>query len=242
MAEFLLEIGLEEVPARMLPGAQAELGERLRALLAREQLLEAGAEIRTYSTPRRLAALARGVALQQPDRTEVLTGPSWAVAFREGVPTPAAVAFARKAGVAVEELAVQETAKGAYASASVLRRGRRCAEVLSELLPGEIAALSWPKPMYWRPGKPERFVRPVQWLVALLDGHVGGSVGETVGESVVPLEFAGVRAGSGVARPSRSAWRGAGAAWEAWRLCGRAACGACDGRCGCAAAYDPEGA
>ncbi len=197
MAEFLLEIGLEEAPARMLPSAQAELGERLRALLAREQLLEAGAEIRTYSTPRRLAALARGVALQQPDRTEVLTGPSWAVAFREGVPTPAAVAFARKAGVAVEELAVQETAKGAYASASVLRRGRHCAEVLSELLPGEIAALSWPKPMYWRPGKAERFVRPVQWLVALLDGHVGGSVGETVGESVVPLEFAGVRAGRG---------------------------------------------
>ena len=197
MAEFLLEIGLEEAPARMLPSAQAELGERLRALLAREQLLEAGAEIRTYSTPRRLAALARGVALQQPDRTEVLTGPSWAVAFREGVPTPAAVAFARKAGVDVSRLKPLTTAKGEYASVTVARTGRAAAELLAENISKELTALNWPKPMYWRPGKPERFVRPVQWLVALLDGHVGGSVGETVGESVVPLEFAGVRAGSG---------------------------------------------
>ncbi len=114
---------------------------------------------------------------------EQLTGPAWAVAFKNGEPSPAAYAFAKKAGVPVEALQPIATAKGEYASATVHKPGRAAAEVLAELLPKEIAALNWPKPMYWRPGKPERFVRPVQWLVALLD------------EAMVPGEFAGVRAG-----------------------------------------------
>ncbi len=183
MPDFLLEIGLEEVPARMLAAAQKELGERTRALLERDRLLAPGAELETYSTPRRLAVLVRGVEAKQPDAEERLTGPAWAVAFKEGTPTPAAHAFAKKASVAVEELSSVTTAKGQYVSAVVAKPGRAASDVLAELLPKEIAALSWPKPMYWRAGKPERFVRPVQWLVALLD------------EQVVPVEFAGVQAG-----------------------------------------------
>jgi len=182
MADFLLEVGLEEVPARMLAPAQAELGERVRALLERERLLTAEAEVTTYSTPRRLAVLVRGVAAKQADAEEVLTGPAWAIAFKEGAPTPAAHAFAKKAGVAVEQLQPVTTAKGEYVSARVARPGRKAVALLAELVPHEIGLLSWPKPMYWRAGKPERFVRPVQWLVALLD------------QEVVPVNFAGIHA------------------------------------------------
>ncbi len=182
MADFLLEVGLEEVPARMLAGAQAELGARLKALLDRERLALAESVYTTYSTPRRLAVLVTGVQAKQADAQEELTGPAWGIAFKAGTPTPAAHAFAKKAGVAVTDLKPLATAKGEYASAHVLRPGRTAAELLAELLPKEIAALTWPKPMYWRAGKPERFVRPLQWIVALLD------------EEVVPFEFAGTRA------------------------------------------------
>jgi len=183
MADFLLEIGLEEVPARMLAAGQRELGERVRTLLERERLIAGPSLIETYSTPRRLAVLVRGVQVRQPDTEERLTGPAWAIAFKNGAPTPAAHAFARKAGVPLEQLAPLPTPKGEYVSATVHRPGRTAPELLTELLPKEITALSWPKPMYWRAGKPERFIRPVQWIVALLD------------EAIVPVEFAGVRAG-----------------------------------------------
>ncbi len=183
MAELLLEIGLEEVPARMLAAAEAELGARVKSLLEREQLLAAGAEVTTFSTPRRLAVLMHGVALKQEDAEERLTGPAWAIAFKGGSPTPAAHAFARKAGVAVEQLTPLATPKGDYASVTVARPGLAASALLRDSLPKEIAALNWPKAMYWRAGKPERFVRPVKWLVALLD------------EEVLPIEYAGVRAG-----------------------------------------------
>src|ERR1035437_2716407 len=82
MADFLLEIGLEEVPARMITGAEAELGHRVNELLTRERLLAAGAKLTTHSTPRRLAVLVEGVLASQADPEEKLTGQSWKVAFR----------------------------------------------------------------------------------------------------------------------------------------------------------------
>jgi glycyl-tRNA synthetase beta chain len=191
MADFLLELGLEEIPARMIAAAEAELANRVSELLVRERLLEEGPESATdrprftsYSTPRRLAILVRGVLRGQPDREEHLTGPSWKVAFRDGEPTPAALAFAKKAGVELSALVRVATPKGEYVSATVHRPGRQAVEVLAELLPKEFAALSWPKAMYWRPGKPERFVRPLRWMLCLL------------GHTVVPVEFAGVTAGN----------------------------------------------
>jgi glycyl-tRNA synthetase beta chain len=112
MADFLLEIGLEEVPARMIAGAEAELGRRVKDLLTRERLLSTEAKLTTYSTPRRLAVLAAGVLTSQEDTEEKLTGPSWKIAFKDGAPTAAAVAFARKAGVEVSALEKVATAKG----------------------------------------------------------------------------------------------------------------------------------
>ena len=184
MADFLLEIGLDEVPARMIAGAEAELGRRVNELLARERLLASGSKLTTYSSPRRLAVLAEGVLASQADTEEHLTGPSWKVAFKDGAPTKAAEAFARKAGVSVAALEKITNAKGEYVGATVKRQGRKTAELLAAELPKEVLTLYWAKNMYWRAGKPERFVRPVRWVVAMLDS------------AIVPLEIAGIKAGN----------------------------------------------
>ena len=181
MADFLLEIGTEEIPARMIGGAQEELRRRVSDLLARERL-SASAEIETLDTPRRLAVMAQGIPAAQPDSTEQINGPAVSVAFKDGQPQPAAHAFAKKAGVEIRHLERITTAKGEYLSAKITKKGRSAAEILAELLPREIASIYWPKNMYWR--KPaERFVRPVRWVVAMID------------DQIVPLEFDGVRAG-----------------------------------------------
>jgi glycyl-tRNA synthetase beta chain len=184
MSDFLLEIGLDEVPARMIASAEAELGRRVSDLLTRERLLTAASKVTTYSTPRRLAVVVEGVEASQADTEEQLTGPSWKVAFKDDAPTPAAEAFAKKAGVPVSALEKVTNAKGEYVGATVKRLGRTAAEILKAELPKEVLAIYWAKNMYWRAGKPERFVRPVRWVVALLDS------------SVVPLEIAGIVAGN----------------------------------------------
>ena len=184
MSDFLLEIGLDEIPARMIAGAEAELGKRVTDLLTRERLLGAGGKVTTYSTPRRLAVLVEDVLASQADMEEKLTGPSWKVAFKDGAPTPAAEAFAKKAGVPVASLEKITNPKGEYVGATVKRVGLSVTQLLVAELPKEVLALYWAKNMYWRAGKPERFVRPVRWVVALLDS------------AVVPLEIAGIAAGN----------------------------------------------
>jgi glycyl-tRNA synthetase beta chain len=181
MPDFLLEIGCEEIPARMIAAAAEELRERVVALLDRERL--SGGEIQHFDTPRRLTILANGVAAAQADVVEQINGPSVTVAYKEGQPTPAAHAFARKAGVDVAQLEKVTTPKGEYLAAKVKRRGRSAAEILVEALPKELASIYWPKNMYWRKSG-ERFVRPVRWLVAMLDAET------------IPLEFDGIRAGN----------------------------------------------
>jgi len=181
MPDLLLEIGCEEIPARMIDAASLELRERVHKLLERERLSASGT-ISSLDSPRRLAVLASGIPVAQPDVTEQVNGPSANVAFKDGQPTPAAHAFARKAGVDVSQLQRVTTSKGEYLAAKITKKGRSATEVLSELLPKEITSIYWPKNMYWR--KPnEKFVRPVRWLVALLDSDV------------LPFEFDGIRAG-----------------------------------------------
>src|SRR6266571_1669506 len=98
MPDFLLEIGCEEIPARMIDAGAQELRERVGRLLERERLAPAGA-VTGFDTPRRLAVLAAGLVSAQPDVTEQVTGPSIAVAYKDGQPTPAAHAFAKKFGL-----------------------------------------------------------------------------------------------------------------------------------------------
>ncbi len=184
MADFLFELGLEEVPARMLASGETELAQRMRGLLERERLLAENASFESFSTPRRLAVLVRGVLTQQADATEEMVGPPVKAAFKDGVPTAAAHAFAKKAGVEVAALQTVTTAKGEYLAATVKHPGRSAAQILAAELPKELAGIYWAKSMYWRAGKPERFVRPVQWMLAMLDGDV------------VPVQWAGIDAGS----------------------------------------------
>jgi glycyl-tRNA synthetase beta chain len=181
MPDFLLEIGCEEIPARMIDAASQELRDRVSALLVRERLL--ASEVTCFDTPRRLALMATGIPTAQTDVTEQVTGPSATIAYKDGQPTPAAHAFAKKAGVDVSQLERITTAKGEYLAAKVTKKGRSAAEVLVESLPKEIFAIYWPRNMYWRKTS-ERFVRPVRWLVAMLDGET------------IPLEFDGIWAGN----------------------------------------------
>ncbi|HEX9254841.1 MAG TPA: glycine--tRNA ligase subunit beta, partial [Candidatus Angelobacter sp.] len=196
MSDFLLEIGTEEIPARMLDSAWQEISKRVVELLVRESLFDVeqklfaldpeatGLRFPVCATPRRLALVVLGIAATQPDVQEQLTGPATKVAYKDGQPTQAAHAFAKKAGVDVSQLQKVTTPKGEYLTASVTNKGKPAAQVLEELLPKEIASIYWPKNMYWRAGKPERFVRPVRWIVALLDGEI------------IPVEFAGIKAGN----------------------------------------------
>ena len=181
MPDFLLEIGCEEIPARMIEAASRELRDRVSGLLTRERL--SGGEVTSFDTPRRLTVMASGVAISQDDVVEQMNGPSVNVAYKDGMPTPAAQAFAKKAGIDVSQLERVSTPKGEYISAKVTKKGRRTSEILANDLPKEIATIYWPKNMYWR--KPtERFVRPVRWLVAMLD------------QETIPLEFGGIQAGN----------------------------------------------
>jgi glycyl-tRNA synthetase beta chain len=186
MPDLLIEIGCEEIPARMLDTAREEFARRVTDLLERERLTvqRAEAAVSSFSTPRRLAVWARHVSSRQPDIEEQLIGPATKVAYKDGNPTPAAEAFARKAGVDVGKLDKITNPKGEYIAATVVRNGRSAADILAEALPKELNALYWAKNMYWRANKPERFVRPVRWIVGLLDNDV------------LPLEYAGIKAGN----------------------------------------------
>jgi glycyl-tRNA synthetase beta chain len=181
MADFLLEIGCEEIPARMIDAAQKDLLTRVAALMERERLGGA-ATPGAFSTPRRLAVLVNGIAAYQPDNEEQVLGPATKIAFKDGQPTPAAQAFAKKVGVDLGKLEKVTSAKGEYLAATVKQKGLSAKDVFAKHLAKEIAGIYWPKSMYWREGKPERFVRPVRWIVAMLDGEI------------IPFEFGGVKA------------------------------------------------
>jgi len=162
MLPFLLEIGTEEIPDSMIPAAL----EFLRSKFP-------GENVRVDATARRLVVRA-DVAARSADREEVVTGPPAAVTGK------ALDGFCGKQGVSAAELSVVETAKGKYWSFTRKIAGRAAAETLPEELPGLILAIPWPKTMYWPSLGGPKFIRPIRWIVALLDADV------------VPFECAGV--------------------------------------------------
>ena len=164
-APLLLEIGVEELPAADLENLQAQLAQRLPALLD-ELYLEHGA-VKVYGTPRRLVAHVENVAPRQPDRQQVVKGPPAERAFdSQGQPTKAAEGFARGKGLEVSALQVREIDGGRYVAAVLDQKGRSATEVLAEALPGLIAALKVDKSMRWNRSN-VAFSRPITWLLAL---------------------------------------------------------------------------
>src|SRR5882724_1369957 len=189
MADFLIEIGTEEVPARVLNTLRRDFDGGVFAFLQRFGLLGDEpdvAQAKVFSTPRRLAVFVSGVRDRQPDRVEQVMGPAKKVAFKDGQPTAAAHAFAKKVGLEISQVTVVQTVKGEYLAATVEEKGRSAQDVISNELPWVITGWPfWPQTMQWLGGsQAQRFIRPIRWIVALLD------------DKIIPLEFAGIKAGN----------------------------------------------
>jgi len=180
MSDFLLELRSEEIPARMQAGARAELDKLFRREMDAAGV-EAG-EITVWSTPRRLALIARGLPLATEAVSEELKGPPI------GAPDQAVDGFCRKAGVAKADLETREV-KGRETYFAVKNvPGRATADLLAEAIPAIIRDFSWPKSMRWGGASISteslRWVRPLSGIVALL------------GDEVVECEVHGVTSGA----------------------------------------------
>jgi glycyl-tRNA synthetase beta chain len=185
--EILLEIGVEELPAGWMPGLTRQLGERVEARL-NELRLGAGAPVESFSTPRRLTARVAKIAERQEDLEETVSGPPVSAAFgADGNPTPAALGFAKKQGVAFSDLSRVTTAKGEYLACHKRIRGKSAVDALPDLIGGVLRDLSFPKQMHWDAklddGRGELlFGRPIRWLLFLYGGRVVPfTVGRTAG-------------------------------------------------------------
>ena len=179
--EYLLEVRAEEIPARMLAPAVKELGTRVF-----EELMARGLgpkEIESGFTPRRLWLVLRGLPEGEKDREERAMGPPASVAFDDdGTPTKAALGFAKRCGVAPEELERVETEKGEYLATTLRIEGQATADILAEAVPRILAGISWAKSMVWGDGAGP-WARPIHGIVSVLAGKV------------VPFELFGVEAG-----------------------------------------------
>ena len=183
---LLFEIGCEEVPAKMLARALAELPAQATALFAKASLPHG--DVSAIGTPRRLALIVHGLQDATAAVNEELVGPPVAIAFdAAGAPTKAGLAFASKSGVAPEALRRGPATgpgakKGEFALATKVVAAKPTAELLPALLAQLIGGIAWPKSQRWGWGE-ATFVRPLQWLCALY------------GADVVPVTYAGVAAG-----------------------------------------------
>jgi glycyl-tRNA synthetase beta chain len=179
-ADFLVELGTEELPPKVLPALAAAFRDGLVARLAEARL--GHGEVESFATPRRLAVKVGRLQLRQADQDVVLRGPPASVARVDGAWTKAAEKFAASAGVTTDELVEQAEGKGVYVYAHKAEPGAAAAELLPKLVAAALAALPVPRRMRWGAAEAE-FVRPVHWLVMLL------------GPDVVPCELYGVTAG-----------------------------------------------
>ncbi|WP_372637721.1 glycine--tRNA ligase subunit beta [Cohnella sp.] len=180
--DLLLEIGMEEVPARFVRAAMEQLQEKAVKWLEDSRL--AYGEVKAYATPRRLAVLVSGLADKQEDVSEDVKGPSRKIAYDEsGAWSKPALGFARSQGVEPDSLFLREIGGAEYVFATKSSLGVQTASLLPEALPALVTSLTFPKNMRWG-GHELRYVRPIRWLVAL---H---------GDQVVPFEIAGVASGN----------------------------------------------
>jgi len=175
MADLLLELFSEEIPARMQAQAAKDLERLVVGALSDRGLLFEGAK--AFAGPRRLTLAIAGLPAKQPDVSEELKGP------KVDAPQAALDGFLRKTGLTKEQLRIEKTPKGDVYLAVTARAGRATAEVLSEVLPETFAKLPWPKSMRF-PGSAVRWVRPLHAIVATFDGEI------------VPFAFAGVASGN----------------------------------------------
>lgn len=175
---LLIEIGTEDLPARYVVPLAEALRDGIAGGLAKRGLALGTAH--SYATPRRIALIVEAVAGQQPNQSVEFTGPALAAALKDGQPTPAALGFAKKCGVEFAELG-EKNGKLFFART---QPGKATLDLLPEIFEETLKSMDElvPKRMRWGAGS-ETFVRPVQWLTALL------------GSTIVPLRRFGVEAG-----------------------------------------------
>ncbi|MDR1051983.1 MAG: glycine--tRNA ligase subunit beta [Deltaproteobacteria bacterium] len=179
--DFILELGVEEIPASYFGPAMTFFKDRLVRDLKNAGLTHD--RVLVWGAPRRLALGLWGLLMHQPDVEEEIIGPPLSAAFdSNGSPTKAAAGFAKGQGVPVAELYTQNTPKGPYLAVKKHVKGRPTAEILSELVPAILESLPFPKVMRWGDGD-NSFVRPVHWLLAVLKGEI------------LPMTFAGIKSG-----------------------------------------------
>jgi len=183
VAELLLEVGTEEIPSGYLENGLIEL-RRLAEACLKENRIQIAGGLYTYGTPRRLVLIGKAISETQEDLVQEITGPPRSVAYdKDSKPTKAAIGFAQKQGVSVEELECIETPKGEYLYIKQRVPGKPTKDILAGALPKILADITWPKSMRW--GTVDFvFVRPIHWVLALFNG------------GVVPFEVAGVRSGN----------------------------------------------
>ena len=176
--DLLFEIGAEEIPAGFMPNILSQL-----KTLAETKLNDAHLpfeSIATYGTPRRLSLIVKGLADTSAEISERHKGPSASIAYdADGNATKAAIGFARGKGLDVADLVVED----GYIYAETKTAGVSAKDIVIGMLPQLITGLNFPKSMHWG-NLDAKFVRPVRWLVALLD------------EEVIPVEFATVKSGN----------------------------------------------
>jgi glycyl-tRNA synthetase beta chain len=186
--DLLFEIGCEEIPAGMILKSSQELKSILSKYFTTAGLLQETStetSIEAFGAPRRLVAIVRNVRLKQEDVTREIIGPPKSIAFDDvGEPTRAAMSFAGKQAIPVSQLAIVNTPRGEYVAAKQVVLGQPAAKILAKILPEAIREISWPRSMYWTGAQGPRFIRPIRWIVALLDGRV------------IPMSFADVKAGN----------------------------------------------
>ena len=169
-ADFLVEIGTEELPPKALDELSRAFGRLLAERLTENRLAHGNLEL--FATPRRLAAKISDLATAQPDRSVDAKGPPVSIAFdSDGNPMPPAIAFAKKCGVEVSALQRTSTAKGEWLSHSSTERGVAATSLLADIVNDALAALPIPRRMRWGESDAE-FVRPVHWVMLLLGKEI----------------------------------------------------------------------
>ena len=186
--QLLFEIGCEEIPAGMIRRAAEELKAILVKHLTTTGLVDeptAEASVETFGAPRRLSAIAKNVRVKQEDVTREVMGPPKSIALdAEGKPTRAGISFAEKQGIPFEKVGIVTTPKGEYLVARQAVVGQPATKILGEVLPQAIREISWPRSMTWSGLQSPRFIRPIRWIVAMLDNKV------------IPCQFADVTSGN----------------------------------------------
>ena len=182
MNNYLLEIGVEELPSRFVNMAIEQLNEKSKKLLQENEI--GFEDVKVYATPRRLSLIIEGLDEKQKDIQKEVKGPSVKIAYDDDKkPTKPLLGFMKSQNITEDDLIIKELKGTNYVFANISSIGRKSQEILAEIMPSLIRDINFPKNMRWG-GKNIRFARPIRWIVSLLNNEV------------VPFNFEGIPVGN----------------------------------------------